>query len=54
MRRLPLLVGLTSLLAALSVSAFAQSQEFPTYVPGENQNALTGPTYSAPCPTHGS
>ncbi|MGA2417590.1 MAG: bifunctional YncE family protein/alkaline phosphatase family protein [Candidatus Sulfotelmatobacter sp.] len=50
MRRLPLLVGLTSLLAALSVSAFAQSQEFPTYVPGENQNALTGPTYSAPLP----
>ncbi len=45
MRRLPLLVGL---LAALSVSAFAQSQEFPTYTPGENTNATTGPTYSAP------
>jgi YVTN family beta-propeller protein len=49
MRRLPLLVGLVGLLAAaLSVSAFAQSQEFPTYYPGENTNATTGPTYSAP------
>ncbi len=46
MRRLPLLVGL--LAAALNVSAFAQSQEFPTYQVGENQNASTGPTYSAP------
>jgi len=48
MRRLPLFVGL--LAAALSVSALAQSVEFPTYQPGENQNALTGPTYSAPLP----
>ncbi len=46
MRRLPLLVGL--LTAALSVSALAQSTEFPTYTPGENTNASTGPTYSAP------
>jgi YVTN family beta-propeller protein len=33
---------------ALSVSALAQSTEFPTYTPGENQNALTGPTYTSP------
>src|SRR5215472_8615046 len=43
---LPLIVGLLS--AALSVSAFAQSQEFPTYQVGMNQNAVTGPTYTAP------
>jgi len=49
MRRLPLLVGLVGLLAAaLSVSALGQSQEFPTYTPGENTSASTGPTYSAP------
>jgi YVTN family beta-propeller protein len=46
MWRLPLLVGL--LAAALSVSAFGQSQEFPTYTVGENASAATGPTYSAP------
>jgi len=46
MRRLPLFVGL--LAAALSVSALAQSTEFPTYQVGQNQNASTGPTYSAP------
>jgi YVTN family beta-propeller protein len=40
--RLPLLV---SLLAALSVSALAQSQEFPTYQVGENQNGSQGPNY---------
>ncbi len=45
-RRLPLFVGL--LAAALSVSAVAQSTEFPTYQVGQNQNASTGPTYSAP------
>jgi YVTN family beta-propeller protein len=45
MRRLPLFVGL---LTALSVSAFGQSQEFPTYTPGENTSASTGPTYTAP------
>ncbi len=44
----PLLVGL--LVAALSASAFAQSQEFPTYSPGMNTNATTGPTYTAPLP----
>jgi YVTN family beta-propeller protein len=46
MRRLPLIVGL--LAVALSVSAFGQSQQFPTYTPGLNQNAPTGPTYTAP------
>src|SRR5580700_5661179 len=45
MRRLPWFVGLA---AALSVSALAQSTEFPTYQVGQNQNASTGPTYSAP------
>jgi YVTN family beta-propeller protein len=40
------LVGL--LAAGLSIPAFAQSVEFPTYTPGENTNASTGPTYSAP------
>ncbi len=43
---LPLIVGLLSV--ALSISAFGQSQEFPTYQVGMNQNALTGPTYTAP------
>jgi YVTN family beta-propeller protein len=46
MRRLPLFVGL--LVVALSVSALAQSTEFPTYTPGENTSASTGPTYTAP------
>ncbi|MGA7400085.1 MAG: bifunctional YncE family protein/alkaline phosphatase family protein [Candidatus Sulfotelmatobacter sp.] len=46
MRRLPLFVGL--LVAALSVSALAQSTEFPTYTPGENTNATTGPEFTAP------
>jgi len=45
MRRLPLFVGL---LAALSVSALAQSTEFPTYTPGENTSATTGPEFTAP------
>ena len=42
MRRLPLFVGL---LAALSVSALAQSVEFPTYQVGANQNGSQGPNY---------
>ena len=46
MRRLPLFVGLV--VAALSVSALAQSTEFPTYTVGENTSAVTGPTYTAP------
>jgi len=45
MRRLPLFLGM---LAVLSVSAFGQSQQFPTYTPGENTSASTGPTFSAP------
>jgi YVTN family beta-propeller protein len=36
------------MLAVLSVSAFGQSQQFPTYTPGENTSASTGPTFSAP------
>jgi YVTN family beta-propeller protein len=46
MRHLPLLAGLA--VVALSVSALAQSTEFPTYTPGENTSASTGPTYTAP------
>jgi YVTN family beta-propeller protein len=41
-----LLVGL--LAAGLSVPALAQSVPFPTYTPGENTSATTGPTYSSP------
>ncbi len=40
------LIGL--LVAGLGVPALAQSNPFPTYSPGENTNASTGPTYSAP------
>ena len=40
--------AILAMAAALSVLALAQSQEFPTYTPGENQNATTGPSYSAP------
>jgi len=47
MRHLPLLVGL---LAALSVSALAQSQQFPTYQVGENQNQSQGPNYPSTLP----
>ncbi len=42
----PLLIGL--LAAGLSVPALAQSVPFPTYSPGENTSASTGPAYSAP------
>lgn len=41
-----LMVSLLSL--GLSVAAPAQSTEFPTYHPGENAHATTGPTYSQP------
>ncbi|HEY1808545.1 MAG TPA: bifunctional YncE family protein/alkaline phosphatase family protein [Acidobacteriaceae bacterium] len=41
-----LLVGL--LAAGLSVPALAQSVPFPTYTPGQNTRAITGPTYSQP------
>ncbi|MGB7168682.1 MAG: bifunctional YncE family protein/alkaline phosphatase family protein [Acidobacteriaceae bacterium] len=36
------------LVMGLSVSALAQSVPFPTYSPGENTSATTGPTYSQP------
>jgi YVTN family beta-propeller protein len=36
------------LAAAFSVPALAQSVPFPTYAPGQNANASTGPTYSHP------
>jgi YVTN family beta-propeller protein len=36
--------------AALSVSALAQSVPFPTYTPGENTGASTGPTYPETLP----
>ena len=38
------------LAAGLSVPALAQSVPFPTYSPGENTSATTGPTYSQPLP----
>ena len=43
-----LLVGLAA--AALSVPAFAQSVPFPTYSPGANTAATTGPTWAHPLP----
>jgi YVTN family beta-propeller protein len=43
-----LLVGL--LVAGLSVPAFAQSTQFPTYQVGMNSTQATGPTYTAPLP----
>ena len=46
--RLRLLAGL--LAVGLGVPALAQSVPFPTYAPGENTNASTGPTYSQPLP----
>ena len=40
-----------SLLAiGVSLPAFAQSVPFPTYTPGQNTSATTGPTYSNPLP----
>src|SRR5580700_7488974 len=47
-RSLPLLVAL--LVAALSVSALGQSQQFPTYQVGENQNGSQGPNYPSTLP----
>jgi len=44
--RLRLVVGLLS--TGLSAAALAQSVEFPTYAPGENTSAGTGPTYALP------
>jgi YVTN family beta-propeller protein len=42
----PLIV--MAMTVGLSASALAQSQQFPTYTPGENTNATTGPTFTAP------
>jgi YVTN family beta-propeller protein len=47
MRRLPLFVGL---LVALSVSALAQSTQFPTYQVGMNANGSQGPNYPSTLP----
>ncbi len=41
-----LLIGLLSM--GLSAPALAQSVPFPTYAPGENTSATTGPTYTKP------
>ncbi|MGD0469879.1 MAG: bifunctional YncE family protein/alkaline phosphatase family protein [Terriglobales bacterium] len=41
-----LLAGLLAI--GLSIPALAQSVPFPTYSPGENTSATTGPTYSQP------
>jgi hypothetical protein len=48
MRPLPLLVAL--FVAALSVSALGQSQEFPTYQVGMNQTGSVGPDYPSTLP----
>jgi len=46
-----LLRPLAALLAiGVSVPALAQSVPFPTYTPGENTSATTGPTFSNPLP----
>ncbi len=46
--RLCLCAALLSM--GLGIPALAQSVRFPTYAPGENTNASTGPTYSQPLP----
>ncbi len=43
-----LFLGLLAAVLSFTTLAAAQSTEFPTYTPGENQNASTGPTYSTP------
>jgi YVTN family beta-propeller protein len=45
---LPQLVALLAAVLSFTTLVAAQSQEFPTYQPGMNQNALTGPTYTTP------
>jgi hypothetical protein len=49
-RCLPLFFSLLAT-AALSVSALAQSQEFPTYQVGANANGSQGPSYGVTLPT---
>jgi YVTN family beta-propeller protein len=46
--RLRPLAGLLVAVLSFAALASAQSEEFPTYAPGENTNATTGPTYSHP------
>jgi YVTN family beta-propeller protein len=43
-------LAVLAIVAALSVSALAQSQEFPTYQVGENQNGSQGPNYPSTLP----
>src|SRR5208337_1528401 len=43
-------LAVLAMAAALSVSALAQSQEFPTYQVGENQNGSQGPNYPSTLP----
>ncbi len=43
-----LLLGLLAAALSFTTLAAAQSTEFPTYTPGMNQYASTGPTYTAP------
>jgi YVTN family beta-propeller protein len=42
------LLALASLLATVPTSIYAQSNPFPTYSPGDNRNATTGPTLTHP------
>lgn len=42
--------GLLAMGLGMSVPSLAQSVPFPTYAPGENTSASTGPTYSQPLP----
>ena len=44
------LLAVLAMAAALSVSALAQSVEFPTYTPGENTSASAGPNYPSTLP----
>jgi YVTN family beta-propeller protein len=46
--RLGTFAGLLATVLSFAALAAAQSQPYPTYTPGENTNASTGPTYSAP------
>jgi len=43
-------LAVLAMVAALSVLALAQSQEFPTYYPGMNQNGTVGPNYPSTLP----
>jgi len=44
-------LAVLAMVAALSVSALSQSQEFPTYQVGANQNSPQGPNYPSTLPT---